>query len=254
MTDVVRDPVLFCATTIPMPSGLLDEIELPFGLPTVVLPVDCDDVIKALSELLSMLGFMAPLVKLAGCFLKLIDAVTAVPEAITSLDPTVVTDALAELADCGIFLSELTMAVPTSVLAFCKMILGVIDGVIKVLVCISYVYGALTTAVSEAEKMRNSPDEYLRDQAGCMDEQVNTLRQQLSDKLKNLEGLVVLINVLLAVVGPLIGVSDQLPSVSAVSGDDDPTAALDAVVQVLTTVRTPFAICAGRPDLADLVL
>lgn len=232
--NVPKAPFPYCGERLS--TSVIDDFSLPFGLPDVHIPDHCDDAIEALSKLLGQLSFLNPIVKIAGCILSVVDVLKAIPDSLSPPSPQPIVDAISKLGDCITFLTDLTFATPSSVRSMISMVRGIIGSILKAMECILFMMEALIEASANADRLSQSPEESLKAMGQCLKEECETMERSIQDRLKKIEGLIVLVNLILGTVGPLVGINGRLPSTGDVKPDATGVAQLREVTSALSSV------------------
>ena len=214
--------------SVTFPGGASIDAELPdVGVPD---PMELSK--QLLAQANAALAPLGPVFNLIDVALALFNAVKAIPDAISHLDPSKITDALPDLANKA---ARIAAIVPQ--LSVPLMILGLIDALLAFLGGLSGQLRAIIDQQVRIQKAENRAAELgnaqLQAIADCSKHQVSSQLESLAESVAPVNRLIALINVFaqLAGLGPL-------PDLSSL-GTDAAAAlrALDDTVNALQEIR-----------------
>ncbi|TMQ08635.1 MAG: hypothetical protein E6J90_39965 [Deltaproteobacteria bacterium] len=214
--------------SVTFPGGASIDAELPdVGVPD---PMELSK--QLLAQANAALAPLGPVFNLIDVALALFNAVKAIPDAISHLDPSKITDALPDLANKA---ARIAAIVPQ--LSVPLMILGLIDALLAFLGGLSGQLRAIIDQQVRIQKAENRAAELgnaqLQAVADCSKHQVSSQLESLAESVAPVNRLIALINVFaqLAGLGPL-------PDLSSL-GTDAAAAlrALDDTVNALQEIR-----------------
>lgn len=219
--------------SIAFPGGASLDPELPdLG---VADPVQLSK--QLLAQANAALAPLGPVFNLVDLALALVKAVNAIPDAISHLDPSEITDALPELAQKA---SKLLALVPQASVP--RMIVGLIDTLLAYLGGLAGQLRALIDQQVRIQKAEDRAAEFgnaqLQAVADCSKHHVAAQLQSLSESVTPVNRLIALVNVFaqLAGLGPL----PELPSLGS-----DAAASLqllEGAVQALQRIRDAIPV------------
>lgn len=200
-----------------VPGGASLDPELPdFG------PADPMRLAKQLlAQANAALAPLGPVFDLIDVGLALVEAVKAIPDAISHLDPGKITDALPELAQKAGKLAPLVpqLSVPLLVVGLIDTLLAFLDGLAVQLRALINQQARIQKAADRAALLGNAQ---LQAVADCSRHHVDAQLQSLSESLAPVNRFIALLNVF----GQLAGLG-PLPALSSLGAD--PAAALPPI-------------------------
>lgn len=213
--------------SVTFPGGASLDAELPdVGVPD---PMELSK--QLLAQANAALAPLGPVFNLIDVALALFNAVKAIPDAISHLDPSKITDALPDLANKA---ARIAAIVPQ--LSVPLMILGLIDALLAFLGGLSGQLRAIIDQQARIQKAENRAAELgnaqLQAVADCSKHQVSAQLQSLAESVAPVNRLISLINVFaqLAGLGPLPDLSDLgTDAAAALQGLDDTVKALQEI-------------------------
>lgn len=250
-----QNQVVYCAAYQPCAPIML---ELPFGLPQQQFTDPCCKGIDTMMvDLGSLLAPITPFLMLADCLAKLIDIVLTIPDCLgpppNPFEILGLIDKIVEFIPCVARILGLA-PLPINIIAFAKFVRSLMDIVISILNCIKRLLNVSLSISLDLLSLNLSTDQDLRRMGACLSAQSATFGQRIADLLKMLSLLFTLINaflgVILAAIPPLkVYLTDEglmpLSLNMDVSGPPVSTAPLDAVITVLTAIRSVANVIAG---------
>jgi hypothetical protein len=188
-----------------VPGGASLDAELP--------DLGTADPLRLAKQLLAQanaaLAPLAPVFDLIDVGLALVEAVKAIPDAISHLDPGKITDALPELGKKAGTLAALVpqLSVPLMVVGLIDTLLAFLDGLAIQLRALINQQARIQKAADRAASLGNAQ---LQAVADCSRHHIDAQLQSLSESLAPVNRFIALLNVLgqLAGLGPLPTLSD----------------------------------------------
>jgi hypothetical protein len=219
--------------SVTFPGGASLDAELPkVGVPD---PMELSK--QLLAQANAALAPLGPVFNLIDVALALFNAVKAIPDAISHLDPSKITDALPDLTNKA---ARIAAIVPQ--LSVPLMILGLIDALLAFLGGLSGQLRAIIDQQLRIQKAENRAAELgnaqLQAVADCSKHQVSAQLQNLAESVAPVNRLIALINVFaqLAGLGPLPDLSNLgTDAAAALQG-------LDATVKALQEIRAAIPV------------
>jgi hypothetical protein len=223
---------------------------LPFGLPaTTWTDPCCQGVDASVIQINQQLAPLLPFLQLIDCATKLIDIVTAIPK---SIGPP---PDIGKLASIGQLISDfISKCLPLiisytpigMVLPIICTVKHVIQVIMSMLSCLSKLVKANVAFTADALLMSNSSDPLLREQGICMTAQAAANAAHLSDQLGSVNGILLLITALTAVMSAVPGFPAITIPTSLSPGAVVDTAPIDELVVILTDiVQALTVLCPG---------
>jgi len=219
--------------SLTFPGGASLDAQLPdIGIPD---PMELSKQLMAQAN--AALAPLVPVFNVIDTVLALFQAVKAIPDAITHLDPTKITDALPDVAQKA---AKLLAIVPQ--LSVPLMIIGLIDVLLAFLGGLSGQLRALIEQQVRIQHAENRAAELgnaqLQTVVDCSRGHVDAQLQSLAESVAPVNRLIALINVFTELVG--LG---PLPDLSNLGGDAEAALKpLDDVVKVLTDLRAAIPL------------
>jgi hypothetical protein len=219
--------------SIAFPGGAMLDPELPnLGIPD---PLQLSK--QLLAQANAALAPLGPVFNLVDVALALFNAVKAIPDAISHLDPSKITDALPELAQKA---GKLAPLVPQ--LSVPLMVLGLIDALLAFLGGLAGQLRALIDQQVRIQKAENRAAELgnaqLQTVADCSRHHVVAQLQSLSESVAPVNRLIALVNVFAQLAG--LGLLPELSSLGS-----DAAAALgplEDTAQALQQIRAAIPV------------
>src|SRR6185503_340774 len=212
--------------SVTFPGGASIDAELPEVVPD---PMQLSK--QLLAQANAALAPLGPVFNLIDVALALFNAVKAIPDAISHLDPSKITDALPDLANKA---ARIAAVVPQ--LSVPLMILGLVDALLAFLGGLSGQLRAIIDQQARIQKAENRAAELgnaqLQAVADCSKHHVSAQLQSLSESVAPVNRLIALINVFAQLVGlgPLPDLSNLGTDASAaLRGLDDTVKALQEI-------------------------
>ena len=184
---------------------------------------------QLLAQANAALAPLGPVFDLIDVGLALVEAVKAIPDAISHLDPGKITDALPELAQKAAKLAPLVpqLSVPLLVVGLIDTLLAFLDGLVVHLRALIGQQARIQKAADRAASLGNAQ---LQAVADCSRHHVDAQLQSLSESLAPVNRFIGLLNML----GQLAGLG-PLPTLSDLGAD--PAAALQPIADAATLLR-----------------
>lgn len=229
------EPNDICSLELSMSAEF--KIALPFGLPDMKPPqINCESSTCMLGDINASLAGIFPILKIAGCALKIINVLSAIPDAITNLNPSGITDALGELTDCISLFASFSGA--TSIPNFCKMMRDIMDYLLFIMDCLIQALEILLRSRETELALSTSLDPALISEYQCLVDQNNSLQEVIKAKINAVDGVLALVNLISVSIG-------QQPVTGAGSIDLGDTVGLQDLKTLLQSLRDVFNNCAG---------
>jgi hypothetical protein len=184
---------------------------------------------QLLGQANAALAPLGPLFDLVDVGLALVEAVKAIPDAISHLDPGKITDALPELGKKAGKLAPLVpqLSVPLMVVGLIDTLLAFLEGLVVELRALINQQVRIQRAVDRAASLGSAQ---LQAVADCSKHHVDAQLQSLSESLAPVNRFIALLNVL----GQLAGLG-PLPTLSDLGAD--PAAALQPIADAAALLR-----------------
>jgi hypothetical protein len=221
------------ALSIAFPGGASLDAELPeVGVPD---PIQLSK--QLLAQANAALAPLGPVFNLIDVALALFNAVKAIPDAISHLDPSKITDALPDLTNKANRIAALVpqLSVPLMIIGLIDTLLAFLGGLSGQLRAIIDQQVRIQRAENRAAELGNAQ---LQAVADCSKHQIAAQLQNLAESVAPVNRLIALINVFaqLAGLGPLPDLSNL--------GSDAAAAlrALDDTVQALQEIRAAIPV------------
>ena len=203
--------------TVIVPGGASLDPELPDLGPADPMRLSK----QLLAQANAALAPLGPVFNLIDVALALVEAVKAIPDAISHLDPGKITDTLPELAQKAGKLAPLVphLSVPLLVVGLIDTLLAFLDGLAVQLHALVSQQARIQKAADRAVSLANAQ---LQAVADCSRHHVDAQLQSLSESLAPVNRFIALLNTL----GQLAGLG-SLPTLSGLGAD--PAAALQPI-------------------------
>lgn len=213
--------------SVTFPGGASLDAELPeVGVPD---PMEISK--QLLAQANAALAPLGPVFNLIDVALALFNTVKAIPDAISHLDPSKITDALPDLANKAARIAAIVpqLSVPLMVLGLIDTLLAFLGGLSGQLRAIIDQQVRIQKAENRAAALGNAQ---LQAVADCSKHQVSAQLQSLAESVAPVNRLIALINVFaqLAGLGPLPDLSNLgTNAAAALQGLDDAVHALQEI-------------------------
>jgi hypothetical protein len=219
---------MFCNTYPVVGTSASLRLSLPFGLPELTPPnLTCEGLFLQIGSLNATFSALMPLIKLAGCVLKIIELIKTVPEMVgPPPKPQKFFQKLAELDECITLISAFALILELpKLLKFLKQLL---TNIIAVLNCIKELFQVTLANGEQIEILNASADAQLQEMGACLQVQNDALGLELQNKLDGMKLVLDLVNILLTLAGQ--------PTISVGDSDFTPEV-LDDTITLLTAAR-----------------
>lgn len=209
------------------------SINLPFGLPKIpAVDLTCQGLSVTMGSLNASLAAFLPIIRIAECVLKVIDAVMSVPDAISSLSPSPVLDALEALVGCVDYFLALTGLDPRP---FIRMIRDICKLLLRLLACMR---ALLTVSLQQDEviaSLEATGDLDLALDLECLKAANRALKASIGGKLDGMKLIILLLNLIIGALPPVAAAMGENYPIDLGDSDFSPEGLAD-IESVLTIV------------------